>query len=100
MSTSSDGFSGSFQARMAWLFHESARHLLVSDGWRNFDKGVDITHDELEKTIDMDELARAFEQWLDDQLNKVTSKDPDDDSDCDCIGPSHVRTCKHWVLPN
>lgn len=68
------GFTGSFQTRMAWLFHESTRHLLSSEGWRVFDEGVDITHAEIEDAVDMDELARVFEDWLDDQLNAIQKK--------------------------
>lgn len=74
--SSGEGFSGSFISRMAWLFHESTRHLLGSEGWRKFDEGVGITHAEIEDRVNMDDLAEVFEKWLDDQLNEVDKSHP------------------------
>lgn len=74
---SNNGFSGSFQARLAWLFHNATRELLTSDGWRNFDhRGAGITHEEIEERVDMDKLARLFEEWLNGELDKINRSTP------------------------
>lgn len=76
MTSEGRGFTGGFQTRMAWLFHESTRHLLSSDGWRNFEESADITHLEIEERVNMDELAKVFEEWLDEQLNRIDKDAP------------------------
>lgn len=61
---------------MAWLFHEATRNLLTSEGWRVFDKDVDITHTEIEERVDMESLADEFESWLDRRLNEIDKSTP------------------------
>lgn len=58
------------------LFYAGTKRLLGSAGWKNFDEGVDITHADIEERVDMHELAKAFEVWLDDELNKIDRNTP------------------------